>query len=206
MAGQMPSFITGANAKIKVGTLTMAYAQDVSYSIEVSTIPVETIGRYEVVTNEPIAYYVSGTLSVIRYTKSAASVTGTTGTVLQGVNKTGNSINNWNDASAGNIGKHFDPGQLLNSKTFDLEIIAKISGSSGGAIAAVGSTPEVAAGANPAGSTGGESIIKIRDCRLTRKQGSITKRGLIVDQFAFSAVLADNDDENAVGTSGDPDL
>lgn len=200
MSGQLPSFITGANAKIKVGSLTMAYAQDVSYSIEVSTIPVETIGRYEVVTNEPIAYYVSGTLSVIRYTKSAASVTGTTGTVLAGVNKTGNSINNWNDASAGNIGKHFDPGQLINSKTFDLEIIAKISGDTGGGANAT------AAAANPAGSTAGESIIKIRDCRLTRKQGSVTKRGLIVDQFSFSAVLADNDDENAVGTSGDPDL
>jgi hypothetical protein len=199
MAGQLPSFITGANAKIKVGNLTMAYAQDVSYSIEVSTIPVETIGRYEVVTNEPIAYYVSGTLSVIRYTKSAANVTGAD-KVLSGVNKTGNSINNWNDdTGAGNIGKHFDPGQLLTSKTFDLEIIAKISGDAGGPVAA-GATP------NPAGSTSGESVIKIRDCRLTRKQGSVTKRGLIVDQFAFSAVLADNDDENAVSGSGDSDL
>jgi hypothetical protein len=182
MAGQVPSFITGANAKIKIGDLTMAYAQDVSYSIEVSTIPVETIGRYEVVTNEPIAYFVSGTLSVIRYTKSA---TETAGATIAGAAVTGNSVNNWDDSvSGGNIGKHFDPAGLLASKTFDLEILSKMAG--------VGVV--------------GESIIKIRDCRMTRKQGSVTKRGLITDQFAFSAVLADNDGETAVGTSGDADL
>jgi hypothetical protein len=191
MAGQKPSFITGANAKIKIGSLTMAYAQDVSYSIEVSTIPVETIGRYEVVTNEPIAYFVSGTLSVIRYTKSAASLAGSA--TISGVASTGNSVNNWNDAQAGNIGHHFDPANLISSKTFDLEIFSKVPG-------------DTVAGATPTTPGNTESIIKIRDCRMTRKQGSVTKRGLITDQFAFSAVLANNDDETAVGTSGDPDL
>lgn len=198
MAGQTPSFITGANAKIKIGTLTMAYAQDVSYSIEVSTIPVETIGRYEVVTNEPIAYFVSGTLSVIRYTKSAASLAGS-GTV-PGVKNTGNSVNNWNDSTAGNIGHHFDPANLISSKTFDLEIFSKVPTDTGGAVAANATTGVAAIAAST------ESIIKIRDCRMTRKQGSVTKRGLITDQFAFSAVLVNNDDENAVGTSGDLDL
>jgi len=186
MAGKLPSFITGANAKIKIGDLTMAYAQDVSYSIEVSTIPVETIGRYEVVANEPVAYFVSGTLSVIRYTKAAASSTST----IDGVKQTGNSINNWEDTAAGNIGGHFDPSRLLSSKTFDLEIFSKIP------------SDQAAAG----GASATESIIKVRDCRLTRKSGSVTKRGLIVDQFAFSAILADNDDETASGTSGDQDL
>lgn len=198
MAGQLPSFITGANAKIKIGTLTMAYAQDVSYSIEVSTIPVETIGRYEVVTNEPIAYYVSGTLSVIRYTKGAIGATGAT---ISGAAKTGNSINNWQDSTMGNLGNHFNPNGLLASKTFDLEIISKLPAddTGGGATAA-------AITSNPAGTTAGESIIKIRDCRFTRKGGSVTKRGLVVDQFAFTAVLADNDDENASSKSGDNDL
>ena len=200
MAGQLPSFITGANAKIKIGTLTMAYAQDVSYSIEVSTIPVETIGRYEVVTNEPIAYYVSGTLSVIRYTKGAISATGATN--VPGAAKTGNSINNWEDSTMGNLGDHFNPNGLLASKTFDLEIISKLPGDSGGGD--VNAT--VTAANNTAGTTAGESIIKIRDCRFTRKGGSVTTRGLVVDQFAFTAVLADNDDENASSKSGDNDL
>jgi hypothetical protein len=57
MAGKTPSFITGATAKIKIGALTMAYAQDVSYNTTVTTIPIETMGRYEVVSNEPVAYF-----------------------------------------------------------------------------------------------------------------------------------------------------
>ena len=74
MAGKTPSFITGATAKIKAGNLTMAYCQDVSYSTTVTTIPIETCGRYEVVANEPVAYFVDGTLSIVRNTKEAAAM------------------------------------------------------------------------------------------------------------------------------------
>jgi hypothetical protein len=195
MAGQIPSFITGANAKIKINNVTMAYAQDVSYSVDVATIPVETIGRYEVVTNEPISYYVSGTLSVIRYTKAASTVSGKN-TPTNGKDN-GNSINNWMDSAAstaGNMGHHFDPKNLVSSKTFDLEIFSKL--------------PSDTATTETDGKTvtATESIVKIRDCRLTRKSGAVTKRGLIVDQFAFSAVLMNHDDDTAVGTSGDDDL
>jgi len=196
MAGKIPSFITGANAKIKINNMTMAYAQDVSYSVDVATIPVETIGRYEVVTNEPISYYVSGTLSVIRYTKAASGTPGAGGST-DGTKDNGNSINNWVDTTSGNIGDHFNPANLLASKTFDLEIFSRIQGDK---------TPVAAANGNEA-STNVESIIKIRDCRLTRKTGNVTKRGLIVDQFAFSAVLIDHDDDTAVGVSNsDKDL
>jgi hypothetical protein len=180
MSGQVPSFITGANAKIKLGSMTMAYAQDVSYAVEVSTIPVETIGRYEVVTNEPVAYYVSGSLSVIRYTSNAAAIAGLPGASS---NTTGNSINTWEDqTTSATVGWQFDPAQMLASKTFDLDIFSKLNAS------------------------GNELVVKIRDCRFTRKTGAVTKRGLIVDQFSFSAVLMDHDGEVATGGSGDKDL
>ena len=160
--------------------MTMAYAQDVSYAVEVSTIPVETIGRYEVVTNEPIAYYVSGSLSVIRYTSNAAAIAGLSGAAQ---NTTGNSINNWNDTTTGgNVGWQFDPAQIVASKTFDLEVFSKLN------------------------TAGTESIVKIRDCRFTRKTGAVTKRGLIVDQFSFTAVLMDHDSEVPAAGTGDPDL
>lgn len=186
MAGQVPSFITGANAKIKLGSMTMAYAQDVSYSVDVATIGVETLGRFEVVTNEPVSYYVSGTLSVIRYTKAATQMAGRTN--LPGSSTNGNSINEWQDTTTNSVvGDQFDPSKIISSKTFDLEIFSKLASD------------------NPAGGPV-ESIIKIRDCRFTRKSGSVTKRGLIVDQFAFSAVLMNHDDDTAAGTSGDVDL
>lgn len=111
--GNKPSFITGATAKIKVAGQTMAYAQDVSYSTTVTTIPIETMGRYEVVSNEPVAYFVDGGLSIIRYTAEAAGMAGT--------NSAGNSVNQM----ASSVKNGFDPSKLIASETFDVEIFQK---------------------------------------------------------------------------------
>lgn len=176
MAGKSPSFITGATAKIKIGVLTMAYAQDVSYNTTVTTIPIETMGRYEVVSNEPVAYFVDGMLSIIRYTKEASA--------MNGAAANGNSVEQMNNVagSGGNAGDSFDPARIIASETFDLEIFQKLA------------------------NAGTESVGKLRDCRFTRKGGSINKRGVLVEQFAFNAILMDNDSAISVGTSGDDDL
>ena len=190
MAGIKPSFITGANAKIKAGGKTLAYAQDVSYSVTVSTIPIETMGRYEAVNHEPVAYFVEGSLSVVRYTKDAASAT-TSGTGDQAVTANsqitsaaanGNSVDKW----AGNM---FNPGSMLTSKTIDIEIFAKNSTSV----------------ATPSNADGSTLIGKLRDCRLTSKGGAIDKRGILVERYSFNAILMD-DDGGAVSGSGDTDL
>jgi hypothetical protein len=119
MSGLKPSFVTGANAKIKLAGKTMAYAQDVSYAVTVSTIPVETMGRYEVVNHEPVAYFVEGTLSVVRYTKNSSAMAGSS--------DDGNSTNKWGGATD-SIGKPdlmFNPGRLTASSTFDVDIFQK---------------------------------------------------------------------------------
>jgi hypothetical protein len=176
MAGKTPSFITGATAKIKIGNLTMAYAQDVSYNTTVTTIPIETMGRYEVVSNEPVAYFVDGTLSIVRYTKEASA--------MNGAAANGNSVEQWaNTPGQGGVaGDGFDPARMIASETFDLEVFQKLA------------------------SGGTESIGKLRDCRFTRKGGAINKRGILVEQFAFNAILMDNDADVEVGNSGDTDL
>jgi len=176
MAGKSPSFITGATAKIKIGNLTMAYAQDVSYNTTITTIPIETMGRYEVVSNEPVAYFVDGTLSIIRYTKEASQMNGT----AQNGNSVEQMINT--SGSGGTAGDSFDPARIIASESFDLEVFQKLA------------------------SAGTESVGKLRDCRFTRKGGSINKRGVLVEQFAFNAILMDNDSAVAVGNSGDNDL
>ena len=176
MAGKSPSFITGATAKIRIGNLTMAYAQDVSYNATITTIPIETIGRYEVVSNEPVAYFVDGSLSIIRYTKEAA--------LMNGAASNGNSVEQWHNApgSGGTTGDGFDPARIIASETFDLEIFQKLA------------------------SGGTESIGKLRDCRFTRKGGGISKRGVLTEVFSFNAILMDNDADVEVGHSGDQDL
>ena len=182
MAGKKPSFVTGANAKIKAGTLTVAYAQDVSYNTTVTTIPIERMGAYEVVTNEPVAYFVEGTLSVIRYTQIAQA------NGMEGAAAGGNGVGNWN-MGAGNGGtgsQHVNPGALLASETFDLEVFQKSTDAAGAAAA-----PQL--------------TVKVRDCRFTRKGGAINKRGVLVEQFSFNAILID-DDSFAASPSGDTDL
>lgn len=185
MAGLKPSFITGATAKIKLGGLTMAYAQDVSYNVQVTTIPIETCGRYEPISIEPVSYNVSGTLSVIRYTQQAALSN------MSGASPTGNGVGSWNmPAGMGGKGSNsFNPGKMLISETFDLEIFQK--------------TVE--------GATGNDSadqqllISKIIDCRFTSMGTQITKRGVLTQQFAFQAILV-GDDSFTAERSGDYDL
>jgi hypothetical protein len=179
MAGKKPSFITGATAKIKAYGKTIAYAQDVSFNTTVTTIPIETMGRYEVVSNEPVAYFVDGALSVIRYTKEASA------NGMSGAATTGNAIGSWNPGggNSGSSDKSFDPSKLLTSESFDLDIFQKTE-------------------------DGDLLVTKIRDCRMTRKGGGINKRGVLVEQMSFNGILQDNGDDanNVVGGSGDIDL
>jgi len=178
MAGKIPTFITGATAKIKVGGKTFAYAQDVQYGVNVDTIPIETMGRFEAVTNEPVNYSVGGSLSVVRYTK-LASTAGMPGT---NSSATSNGLGAVEFTTQGVASDHLNPGHLLLSKTWDLSVFQKTQANS-------------------------ESVefITIKDCRFTRKTASINKRGILVDRLDFVGILADDDSFDASG-SGDIDL
>lgn len=186
MAGKKPSFITGANAKIKVGGKTFAYASDVSYQVAVDTIPIETMGRYETVSNEPVNYSVAGSLSVVRYTAIAKNNN------MPGTNTGGNGLGKVNYTTGGNGSDEINPGNLLFSQTWDLAVFQKeqLAATSGGGAATTTESIE---------------FITIKDCRFTRKAASLNKRGMLVDQLSFVGILAD-DDSFDVSSSGDIDL
>jgi hypothetical protein len=186
MSGKKPSFITGANAKIKVGGKTFAYASDVSYSVTVDTIPIETMGRYEAVTNEPVNYTVNGELSVVRYTAIAKSNN------MPGASAGGNGLGKVDFTTGGNGADHINPGNLLLSQTWDLAVYqkAQTAATTGGATAA---TTEVA------------EFLTIKDCRFTRKSAGLTKRGIMVDRLSFVGIMADDESFDS-SASGDEDL
>jgi hypothetical protein len=181
MAQQKPGFITGANAKIKAFNKTLAFCSDVAYNVTVQTIPIESMGKYEVHSNEPVGYTVDGSFSIIRYTKNATDSTkgGEIGDAASGKS---NAPENITDSGAGNMQEHIDPARLLQSQTFDLEIHEKRAG---------GSDTEV---------------ITVADCRLTRRGMSLNKRGVMVDNYAFVGILATDKDTTEVGNSGSGDL
>jgi hypothetical protein len=186
MAGKKPSFITGANAKIKVGGKTFAYASDVSYQVTVDTVPIETMGRYEAVTNEPVNYSVGGELSVVRYTAIAK----TNG--MPGTNAGGNGLGAVTYTTGDNGSNQINPGNILLSQTWDLSVYQKqqvaVTGAAGTAV-----TTEAA------------EFITIKDCRFNRKSAAINKRGILVDRLSFVGILADDESFDS-SFSGDEDL
>jgi hypothetical protein len=186
MAAKKPSFITGATAKVKVGGKTFAYCSDVSYNVRVDTIPIETMGRYEAVTNEPVNYSVSGSLSVVRYTAIAKTNS------MPGANTGGNGLGKVDYTTGGNAAHEINPGNLLLSQTWDLSVFQKEQAAA-------------TAGGGTANVTESIEFITIKDCRFTGKSSSVTKRGILVDRLDFIGVLADDDSFDA-SNSGDIDL
>lgn len=182
MAGVKPGLITGSNAKILFGGKTLAYATDIQYSVETMVIPVEVMGHFEMIANEPIAITVNGSFTVVRYAAGAAiAAAGQNSATLPGANATGNGIG----ALGGTQSEAFNPAQILTTSTVDISIFQKSLGASG------------------AQST--TSVVKIIDCRLTRMSGSVNKRGVLTESYAFVGRLL-QDDSHQVGVSSDPDL
>ena len=182
MAGKIPSFITGATARVRAGGKTFAYAQDVSYRVTVDTIPIETMGRYEAVTNEPVNYSVAGELSVVRYT----SIAGTNG--MPGAAALGNGLGNVAMGSTPTpASNQIDPSQMILSQTWDLEVFQKAT-----------------IGVNSTG-TSSQLVVKISDCRFNNKTGGLNKRGVLVERLSFVGILA-WDDSFIAAPSGDLDL
>lgn len=186
MAAKKPAFITGANAKIRAGGVTFAYASDVSYQVIVDTVPIETMGRYEAVTNEPVNYSVAGELSVVRYTAVAKTQN------MPGTNAAGNGLGNVNFTTGGLGSDHMNPGNILFSQTWDLSVYQKTQNAA-------------TAGGSAALTTEAAEFLTIKDCRFTRKSAGINKRGILVDRLAFVGVLADDESFDS-SNSGDLDL
>lgn len=178
---QRPGFITGASARVAVFGKTFAYATDVSYNVQVEMLPIETMGRYEAHSNEPIGYRVSGSFSLIRYSKYAS--------VANIENVADNKTNAPADVDA-RMKAQLDPSQLLLSETFNMEIFQRA------ATTATATTTEQ------------KTVMMLTDCRITSRSGSLNRRGVMVENYAFVGILMHDTDAVAgiVGNSGFEDL
>ena len=183
MADVKPGLITGSNAKIQFGGKTLAYATDIQYSVETAVIPVEVMGHFEVIANEPIAVTVNGSFTVVRYAKGAAVGTGNSAT-LPGAAASGNGIG---QLGGDNQRDAFNPAKILLTKTVDIAVFQKKPNDAGTDV------------------TASSEVFKIIDCRLTRMSGSVNKRGVLTEAYAFVGRLL-QDDDHTVGVSTDTDL
>jgi hypothetical protein len=141
------------------------------------------MGRYEAVTNEPVNYSVAGELSVVRYTKLAATLAGQV-TPPRGSVGTGNGLGNVN-VGGQPLSNHINPGNILMSKSWDLNVYQKTQNT-------LPDSNEIA-------------FINISDCRFNRMTAGINKRGILVDRLSFVGIMLQDDSFSATH-SGDIDL
>ncbi len=221
MANKKPFFLTGANAKIKLNGKTVAFATDISYSIQVQHVSPRVLGRFEVEDHQPVTYDVSGSFSIIRYTKGAAGVLGNSSPV--NASGAGNGIGSFGAAGIGGaignaIGlpnssgqidgradEAFVPARMMQSRTFDIEIFQKIPGASQDVT--LGSIAEnffnnplgtiVAAAKNPNNpllvQNGVCQIALLENCRLTSSQFTLSNKNVARQTFNFVCKYAHED-------------
>lgn len=185
MAGVRPTFITGANAKVKVNNKTLAFCTDLSYSVSVLTQTPKVLGMYEGSSVEPLGYQVSGSFNVIRYAKDIKNFAGGVSPDKLASNDAGNGIGNWgsvwgsglgnflnaNGIGLGNDGRAneaLDPSKFANAVSFDIQVYQK----------------------TPNGDIG---VANIRNVRITQADFSITKKGAATQRFQFVALYVDED-------------
>ena len=155
-----PAFLTGANAKLKIGDKILAYVMDLSYSLDTETMPIESFGRYEIIANEPVSFMCSGTFSVMRYTKALSGEIGVPST-------------SYASSTAGadlGFADQLNPSRIILSTMFDIEISQQHSNVAGDGIAET-------------------KYLGLYGCRITNRRATITKRGTLIDTYSFIGQL-----------------
>lgn len=170
-----PTFVVGARAKIKIDNKTVAFATNVNYNIDVTHVPVEVMGAYEVIAYEPVGYRVSGTLTVVRYTSSPNATT-----VNEADDKGNSSFSMGADNNTAGVKAAFNPGNLLISETFNIDIFDRRDG-------------------RP--TEDGVKFVTIQDARFERRSGGLNAKGLLEEQYSFNGILF-SDDVATVTASG----
>jgi hypothetical protein len=167
MAGQIPSFLTGANLVIRIGEIRIAFAQSLSFQRNVSHTAVMGVGSYDVLALEPTGFAASGSMQILRWTDDMLSGRlGTeTDTLPDNLKSTA--------AKAGLIGnsivdsKSFNPQQLLLSTTFDIEVYEKSA-------AKDNATP-----------IEGDLLFILRDCRIQNYNFNFVPGELLIENVSF---------------------
>lgn len=184
MAGMIPFFLTGANAKIRVNNKTLAFCTNMSYSIKVTHINPKVLGMYEGHSIEPTGYEVVGSFSIIKYTKGMADLHDDLhGTKApSGTKSQGNGLGSWGPggvegitgtlgagAGDGQAQQSLSPEKLNNSIMFDIEVYQK----------------------GPHGDD--NPVARLKNCRITQADFALDRIGVATQTFQFMAVYADDD-------------
>jgi hypothetical protein len=171
MAGQLASFLNGSMLSIKVGGVTLAYCQSLSFNQNVNLIPVGGIGSFSNHALEPVQFSAGGSMRVVRWMKTALDKMGTDLITREAaVPDNINSSSVYDNYANGNgvVDKfHFNPIRLLLSATFDIDVYGRCGTTD--TIITETLTP----------------IYKLMDCRLTNYSFSFQPGALLFEDMSF---------------------
>jgi hypothetical protein len=171
MSKLSPFFFTGANAKIYVNGVTLAYATNISYSVVINHASPTVLGMYEASSIEPLSYSVSGQFTVIRYAADAKVANG--GKRPHGTVDLGNGIGNWKTYTGFNPLKSIADGRAkdnMNPSKLDQAVMFDIG---------------IYQGSNP--------VARIRNVRIIAANFNVAIDQVATQTFSFSAIYADED-------------
>lgn len=207
MSGKAPFFITGANCKLKVNGVTMAYATDLAYSIQINHQQAKVCGMYEADTLEPISYSITGSFTIIKYIDSMKDILEKAGfSAPAGASNLGNGVGSmtaatgWGkafgaaggDFTGGRAYDALDPSKLSTITGFDIEIYQKVPEQTVG-IREIANRIAGGITGNPASIGDLLGVARLRDCHITGLNTQISKRGLMMQTYTFIANYLDED-------------
>jgi len=165
MAGQLPTFLSGANLIIRIGEIRVAFAQSLSFQRNVSHTAVMGIGAYDVLALEPTGFAASGSVQITRWTDEMLDKRLDKNTRPDAMEKTEK-----RNGLAGNSvvdTKAMNPAQLLLSSTFDIEVYEK--------------DPKTAV----AERLEGKLLFVLRDCRIANYNFNFVPGELLIENISF---------------------
>ena len=162
--GTLPQMATGAGLVIKINSVTIAYAQSMSFADRMATAPVGGIGSYSYDAIEPLQYSASGSMVITQYSQAALDA-------ISQITKPSRVDNPGRvNATQGNTvlrSKWFSPLMLMISSTFDIDVYNRAQSSTDAAISI------------------GDLVYTLQDCRLNAYALTFTPGSLVQENIGY---------------------
>lgn len=175
MANLAPSFASGSNLIIRIGTHVLAYASNLSFSDDVSMASVGGLGSTSYDALEPLQYSARGSLVITRYTSKAYDAITAKNAPTRSSNATISTKGLDNGAeitkSDGNsllLSGSFNPVAILTSVTFDIDVFNRKTENR-----------------TTTGIDDKSPIFVLKDCRFTNYSMDFVPGSLVTERLSF---------------------
>lgn len=181
MAGQLPSFLTGGMAIIRIGDVRIAYCQNLRISGRMDNTAVYGVGSYGPHSLEPVMHGANFSLQITRYTSDLFNKFDTEGTVDLPNNLQNTTDSKKRDGNSVIDSASFNPQLLLLSSTFDIAVYERKTDYT------------TAGGVGTEHGLEGKLIYTLEDCRLSNYSFNFAPGELLIENVSgLARVLKDS--------------